>query len=96
MVIIGEKPEEVKTFTTNKMTIETQGFEPSVTIDETDITYIEPYPKHHNFIKAMVRGCIINERNYKFPSFSNVRIRFKQVEKALKIILRKSEIDSNE
>lgn len=89
MVIIGDKPEEVKTITTNAMTIETQGFEPGVIIDETDITYIEPYPKHHNFIKAMVRGAIIRERNNKFPSFSNVRIRFKQVKKALKIILRK-------
>lgn len=92
MVIIGEKPEKVKTFTTNTMAIiETQGFEPGVTIDETDVTYIEPYPKHHNFIKDMIRGAIIRERNDKFPSFSNVRIRFKQREKALKIILRKRE-----
>lgn len=91
MIIIGEKPEEVKTITTNKMTIDMPGFEPSVTIDETDITYIEPYPKHHNFVRAMVRGTIIRERNDKFPSFSNVRIRWKQMRKALKIILRKRE-----
>ena len=61
-------------------------YTPGVITTEEDVTYIKQYPKHHNFVKDMHKSVIIADRNSKYPKFSKVRLRYKQREKALKLL----------